>query len=83
MIPDACVFTWGYDADVDGFLASASRNTIHQHAANLLIDLADFRDSLEDVGSSHAHYKLGYLLVGGFVTDMNLSEVDAHYLCCA
>ena len=41
VIPDARIYTWGYDADVNGFLSSSSQNTIHQHADNLLSDLAD------------------------------------------
>ena len=39
-IPDARVFTWNYDADVHHWTSSASQNTIHQHAGNLLSDLA-------------------------------------------
>ena len=41
-IPDARIYTWGYDADLANF-SSASRNTIHQHAGNLLSDLVDLR----------------------------------------
>lgn len=37
------VFTWGYDADIDGF-GSASQSTIHQHAGSLLSDIADQRE---------------------------------------
>ena len=43
IIPDAKILTFGYDANVGGFFAS--QNTIHQHAANLLSDLADLRDT--------------------------------------
>ena len=43
IIPDAKILTFGYDADVGGFLSSTSQNTIHQHAENLLSDLADLR----------------------------------------
>ncbi|MCJ1400187.1 hypothetical protein MMC11_003391 [Xylographa trunciseda] len=39
-IPDARVYTWNYDADVHHWTSSASQNTIHQHASNLLSDLA-------------------------------------------
>jgi hypothetical protein len=63
VIPDASVFTWGYDADVDGFLASASQNTIHQHATNLLSDLADFRDPLANVDNLSRRYPIRYPLV--------------------
>lgn len=66
VIPDARIFTWGYDADIDGFLSTASQNTVHQHAINLLSDLADLRRSVEDVsgqlglpgGVDFQHYNL-------------------------
>lgn len=48
VIPNARIFTWGYDADVNGFFSSASQNSIYQHANNLLSDLDDLRDSLKD-----------------------------------
>ncbi len=51
MIPDAKISTWGYDANVDGFLSSASQNTIHQHAQNLLSDLADLIQTAVEVSS--------------------------------
>ena len=44
VVPNARIFTWGYDADVDKFFSSASQNTIHQHAGDLLSDLADMRN---------------------------------------
>ena len=40
-MPDARVFTWGYDADVHHWGSSASQNTIHDHAGNLLSDIAN------------------------------------------
>lgn len=43
-VPDARIFTFGYDANIVGFLSSASQNSIHQHAQNLLSDLADLRE---------------------------------------
>ena len=45
-IPDVRIYTWGYDADINS-LSSASRNTIHQHARNLLSDLVDLRAESE------------------------------------
>lgn len=51
IIPDTRILTFGFDADVDGFLSSASQNTIHQHAQNLLSDLADLRNTPEDVST--------------------------------
>ena len=32
VIPDVKIFTYGYDADIDGFLSGAGQNTINQHA---------------------------------------------------
>lgn len=46
--PNARIFTWGYDADVDALLSSASQNRIHEHADNLLIDLSDLLTSDSD-----------------------------------
>ncbi|KAL8686565.1 MAG: hypothetical protein Q9218_007015 [Villophora microphyllina] len=46
-IPEARVFTWGYDADIDGF-SSASQSTIHQHAGSLLSDIANQRETGDD-----------------------------------
>ncbi|KAL8791369.1 MAG: hypothetical protein Q9195_005907 [Heterodermia aff. obscurata] len=43
VIADVRVFTWGYDADVDG-LGSRSQSTINQHAGSLLSDIADQRE---------------------------------------
>lgn len=50
MIPNTKIFSYGYDADVDGVLLSAGQNTIHQNAQNLLSDLADLRNSPSEVG---------------------------------
>ena len=44
--PDVRIYTWGYDADINS-LSSSSRNTIHQHARNLLSDLVDLRAESE------------------------------------
>ena len=46
VIPDARIFTWGYDADIDGF-GSRSQSTVNQHAVTLLSDLADQREIAE------------------------------------
>lgn len=45
VIPNARIWTWGYDADIDGFWSSASQNTVSQHATNLLSDVADLLES--------------------------------------
>jgi hypothetical protein len=44
-VPNTRIWTWGYDADIDGFWKSSSQNTVTQHAANLLSDLADLLES--------------------------------------
>ena len=49
VIPDVKIFSYGYDADIDGFLSSAGQNTIHQHAESLLSDLSDLRSSHTEV----------------------------------
>lgn len=36
----------GYDANIDNWLSSAGSNTLHQHAANLLWDIYDARETL-------------------------------------
>jgi len=46
IISDVRVFTWGYDADIDGF-GSRSQSTIIQHAQSLLSDIADQREVAE------------------------------------
>lgn len=48
VVPNARIFTWGYDADVDGFLSPASQNRIHEHAGNLLVDLSNLRSTNSD-----------------------------------
>ena len=49
VIPDVKIFTYGYDADIDGFLSGAGQNTINQHAQSLLSDLSDLRSSHAEV----------------------------------
>jgi len=38
-IENTRVFSFGYDADVNKFMASAGQNTVFQHGTNLLHDL--------------------------------------------
>ncbi|KAI9655123.1 MAG: hypothetical protein M1821_005606 [Bathelium mastoideum] len=45
------IFTWGYDADVDGFFSTSSQNTVSQHANGLLGDVADMLQSLSTAAS--------------------------------
>ena len=46
--PDLRIFTWGYDADIDHALSSASTATVFQHAGNLLSDVGDVRIDEEE-----------------------------------
>ena len=41
VIKDAVIFTWGYNADIDGLFTAGSQNTMKQYAENLLADIAD------------------------------------------
>jgi len=45
VVPNTKIWTWGYDADIDSFWSSASQNTVAQHAANLLSDVADLLET--------------------------------------
>ena len=49
VIPDACIFTFGYDADIYRFGIATSQNSIHQHASSLLSDVADLQGHSENV----------------------------------
>ncbi|KAL8974760.1 MAG: hypothetical protein Q9197_000996 [Variospora fuerteventurae] len=73
VIQDVRIFTWGYDADIDGF-GSASQNTIHQHAGSLLSDLADQRETSE-------HYRKPIIFVvhslGGIIVKAALNKSSA------
>lgn len=73
MFQDVRIFTWGYDADIDNF-GSASQNTIHQHANNLLSDIADQRETSE-------HYKKPIVFVvhslGGIIVKAALNKSSA------
>ncbi|KAL8968351.1 MAG: hypothetical protein Q9183_002499 [Haloplaca sp. 2 TL-2023] len=77
LLPDAItnvrVFTWGYDADIDGF-GSASQSTVHQHAGSLLSDIADQREAAD-------HYKRPIAFVvhslGGIIVKAALNKSAA------
>ena len=43
--PQARIVTWGYDVQIEGFLAAASQASIYHHAENLLSDLVMLRKS--------------------------------------
>lgn len=51
VIPEACIYTWGYDVDINHIFSSASQATVFQYAASLLSDLADKRASNRDVSN--------------------------------
>ncbi|KAL8712490.1 MAG: hypothetical protein Q9220_003338 [cf. Caloplaca sp. 1 TL-2023] len=73
MISNVRIFTWGYDADIDGF-GSASQNTIHQHAGSLLADISDQREAAE-------HYRSPIIFVvhslGGIIVKAALNTSSA------
>jgi len=50
VLPEARIFTWGYDADVDAFNTSVGHNTVEQHANDLLTDIANLSEKLGSVG---------------------------------
>ena len=56
------ILTWGYDADVDHFVSSASRNLIPQHASDLLRDLVDQR---RKIGLQNAKLIFAVHILGG------------------
>ncbi|KAH8816957.1 hypothetical protein F5884DRAFT_853390 [Xylogone sp. PMI_703] len=62
-IPNVKVSTWGYDADIDGFWPSPSQNTVTQHAAGLLADLADLIESDGDLPIFFVVHSLGGIVV--------------------
>jgi mannitol/fructose-specific phosphotransferase system IIA component (Ntr-type) len=66
VLPDVRIFTWGYDADVDNLFTSASQNTVHQHASNLLSDLADLLEERDAVSSLESSLNA----VAGFITEI-------------
>lgn len=64
VLPDIRIFTWGYDADVDRFRSTASQNTIFQHAADLLSDVADLLETEDgDLPVIFVVHSLGGIIV--------------------
>jgi hypothetical protein len=45
-LPNARIFTWGYDANIENMFSSASRASIFQHAGTFLEDIAGVRETL-------------------------------------
>jgi hypothetical protein len=63
-VPNARIFTWGYDADIDNFKLSASQNTVLQHALNLLSDVTDLLESKDgDLPIIFVAHSLGGIIV--------------------
>jgi len=48
-LPNARIFTWGYDVDIGRLFSSASGASIFHHAGTLLEDIAGARESLTEV----------------------------------
>ena len=63
-LPNARIFTWGYDADIDNLKSSASQNTVLQHALNLLSDVTDLLESKDgDLPIIFVAHSLGGIIV--------------------
>lgn len=56
VLPEARIYTWGYDVDINHVFTNAGQATNFQHAATLLSDLADERVSVEDVSTVSTAY---------------------------
>lgn len=54
-IPEARIYTWGYDVDINHVFANAGQATTFQHSTTLLSDLANERVSVEDVSEHCFH----------------------------
>ena len=76
VLPDTRIFTWGYDADIHHFGSSASQNTIHQHALNLLSDIADLQESCSDTSTPiiFVVHSLGGLIVKDALNQSSQTE---------
>lgn len=65
VIPDARMFTYGYDVNINHLFSSASQATVFQHAASFLNDLANERISTEAVSVLSVFYMKTLLLTFG------------------
>ncbi|KAI9746048.1 MAG: hypothetical protein M1818_000729 [Claussenomyces sp. TS43310] len=74
VLPGAQILTWGYDADVSRFLGSSGQNTVHQHATNLLSDLADSRQDGPKVPIIFVCHSLGGIVVKDALTQSIATE---------
>lgn len=84
VIPNARIFTWGYDADVHKWLSSASQNNIHQHAGNLLVDLSNLRTTANDhlIPLIFVVHSLGGIIVKDALSQSSVNEA-ARWKCIA
>lgn len=48
LLPQARIFTWGYDVKVQNLFSSVSKATVFQHAETLLMDIATLRSPTAD-----------------------------------
>ncbi|KIM98334.1 hypothetical protein OIDMADRAFT_128525 [Oidiodendron maius Zn] len=76
-IPEARIFTFGYDADVASFWGGASQNRLANHAENMLGDLAG--EGEETVSKDDRSIIFVVHSLGGLVTEkaLQLSENNA------
>lgn len=51
VVPDARIYVWGYDVDINHLFSSAGQATVFQHATTLLLDLSNERTSSKAVSA--------------------------------
>lgn len=51
VIPNARIYSFGYDANVEKFMASAGLNSVHEHGHSLLNELSNLLDEQKPVSS--------------------------------